>query len=94
MVVFNAALIIFGAICVHTGGGHADTGPKSLKELVDCLGKALESLEIIGKETRLVRRCSKYLRKMIQVSNSFGTFQYRGDSRLLVCSLFDSSKPW
>jgi hypothetical protein len=69
--VFNAALIIFGAVVVQSKGSREVCLTSNL-QLVQCLQKALEALENIGKETRLVRRCSKYLVKLIQISSSIG----------------------
>ncbi|RVX75029.1 hypothetical protein B0A52_01306 [Exophiala mesophila] len=65
--VFSSALIIFGIICVQTSGD-TDVGTKPAAELLVCLQTSLGALDVIGKETRIVRRCSKYLRKMVQVS--------------------------
>jgi hypothetical protein len=73
--VFNAALILFGVICLQTLG-NTDVGTKPAVELVVYLQSGLEALEIIGKETRLVRRCAKYLRKIIQISLLLGELIY------------------
>ena len=70
-VVFSSALIIFGIICVQTSGD-TDVGTKPAAELLVCLQTSLGALDVIGKETRIVRRCSKYLRKMVQVSTLLG----------------------
>ena len=71
LVVFNAALIVFGVICVQTIG-KTEIGSKTPVELVQCLRVALDALDIVGKETRIIRRCSKYLRKLIHISFSLG----------------------
>lgn len=71
--VFNSALILFGVVCLQTLG-KADVGTKPAADLVVCIQSALEALEVVGKETRIVRRCSKYLRKIIQVSTLLGKF--------------------
>ena len=71
LAVFNAALIVFGVICVQTVG-KTEISSKTPVELVQCLRVALDALDIVGKETRIVRRCSKYLRKLIRISSSLG----------------------
>lgn len=68
---FNSALILFGVICLQTLG-KTDSVTKPAAELVVCLQTGLEALEVVGKDTRIVRRCSKYLRKIIQVSTLLG----------------------
>ncbi|KIW31489.1 uncharacterized protein PV07_03133 [Cladophialophora immunda] len=65
--VFNSALILFGVICLQTLG-KTNFGTKPAAELVAVIQSGLEALEIIGKERRIVRRCSKYLTKIILVS--------------------------
>lgn len=74
--VFSSALIIFGVICLQTAGD-TDVGAKPATELLVCLQTSLDALDVIGKETRIVRRCSKYLRKMVQVSTLLGTSSFR-----------------
>lgn len=69
--VFNSALILFGVICLQTAG-NTSIGTRPAAELLVTLQTGLEALDIIGKETRIVRRCSKYLKKMVQVSKVLG----------------------
>lgn len=58
--------MIFGAICLRTlSRFHASWKP--LSELMAYLKIALEALDVIGGYSAIVRRCSKYLKKMIQV---------------------------
>ena len=64
-------MIIFGVICLRTlSQFHASWKP--LPELVACLKTALEALDTIGGYSTIVRRCSKYLKKMIQVATLLG----------------------
>ncbi|OAP60198.1 hypothetical protein AYL99_05200 [Fonsecaea erecta] len=67
--VFNAALMLFGVVCLQTLG-NVSLGTRPPSELIHCMQIALEDLDVIGRDTRIVRRCSKYLRKMIQISSS------------------------
>jgi hypothetical protein len=69
--VFNSALILFGVICLQILE-ETDVQTRPVAELVVCLQTGLEALDVVGKETRIVRRCSKYLRKIIQVSTLLG----------------------
>jgi hypothetical protein len=69
--VFNSALILFGVICLQILKD-ADVQTRPAAELVVCLQTGLEALDVVGKETRIVRRCSKYLRKIIQVATLLG----------------------
>ncbi|OQU98968.1 Fungal specific transcription factor domain-containing protein [Cladophialophora immunda] len=67
--VFNASLMLFGVVCLQTLG-NVSLGTRPPSELIQCMQIALEDLDVIGRDTRIVRRCSKYLRKMIQISSS------------------------
>jgi hypothetical protein len=82
--VFNSALILFGVICLQVLED-TDVQKRPATELVACLQTGLEALEVVGKETRIVRRCSKYLKKIIQVSTQLGeriTSIHRGSKNL------------
>lgn len=72
LTVFNAGLIVFGLICMMTVG-RTTLNDQTPERLVQCLGDALEALDLVGKETRIFRRCSKYLKRLIQISASLGT---------------------
>ncbi|OAP54383.1 hypothetical protein AYL99_11484 [Fonsecaea erecta] len=89
--VFNSALILFGVICLQTLG-KANLGTKAAGELLVVIQSGLEALEITGKDTRLVRRCSKYLTKIILVStllvrNHVSAQQLPADVTALINSL-------
>ncbi|RVX68353.1 hypothetical protein B0A52_07353 [Exophiala mesophila] len=66
---FNAALVLFGVVCLQTIG-KVSLDPHTPSESVLFMQIALEDLVIVGRDTRIVRRCSKYLQKMIQISLS------------------------
>ena len=70
---FSAALIIFGLVVLQTKSAIMIDGSEPVA-LVGSLMSALEALEVIGKETRIVRRCSKCLKKLIQISSLLGEF--------------------
>lgn len=68
-----SALAIFGIICVQTlDRSNLELGPPL--KLLEGLRAALEILDTVGKGTRVVRRCSKYLKKWITISSVLGKF--------------------
>ncbi len=66
---FSASLVVFGLVVVQTIGGVSVPGTSSAA-LLQSLVTAQEALEKIGCETRIVRRCSKYLQKVIHISTA------------------------
>ena len=70
---FSAALVVFGLVVLQTNSA-ITAGGSEPGALVGSLMNALETLEVVGKETRIVRRCSKCLKKLIQISSSVGEF--------------------
>ncbi|KAM5357007.1 hypothetical protein ACJZ2D_016710 [Fusarium nematophilum] len=66
--VFMSALVVFGAICLQTlGQSNLDLGQPA--KLLEGLQAALDVLDTVGKETRVVRRCSKCLKKWVLISS-------------------------
>lgn len=68
---FNASLILFGLI-VGKSLGRASLANVNDVSLPADLQIALDALEIVGRDTRIGRRCSKFLKKLIGVSSLLG----------------------
>lgn len=68
---FNASLVLFGLL-VGKSLGCASLAHVNDVSLPADLQTALDTLEIVGRDTRIGRRCSKYLKKLIGVSSLLG----------------------
>lgn len=67
--VFSASLVVFGLVVIQTVGDItvSETSPAAL---LSALRTAQDALGKIGRDTRLVRRCLKYLRKVLQIATT------------------------
>ena len=75
-VVFSSALIVFAAMVIKHKHGLPVSGFEP-GDFTGSLQRALDALENLGDDTRIARRCRKYLKKLLQVASVFSTYLLR-----------------
>lgn len=71
--VFSSALVVFAAMVIKHKNGLQVSGFEH-SEFTNSLQQALDALENLGDDTRIARRCRKYLKKLLQVASTISPY--------------------